>query len=81
MKSRMIAVVALLGLCAMLASCACDGDKTARPLCDACSKMAFTADIGTCEDCSGTTSSGAFELCDTCAVKAGVCKACGTITR
>ena len=38
-------------------------------LCSECRDLIFTTDIGECSDCGGSTSSGAFELCASCACK------------
>ena len=48
-----------------------------QALCPECNGKAFTADVGTCQGCGETTSSGAFELCPKCAFAKGVCQACG----
>ncbi len=79
MRTVTLTMVVVLSVMA-LASCA---SKTASngPLCSACEDMSFIANIGTCGSCSKTTSSGAFELCKTCAVAQGICQACGAQTR
>ncbi len=53
-----------------------DTDPPREALCPACTGMAFTADVGTCQGCGEYTSSGAFELCPKCARAKGVCQAC-----
>lgn len=45
-------------------------------LCQKCQGMMYTADIGTCTACGGTTSSGAFKLCKACSEKQGKCQHC-----
>jgi serpin B len=53
------------------------GSGTAQAdLCKKCQGMMFIQTIGTCSDCAGTTSSGAFKLCKACSVKLGQCEAC-----
>lgn len=47
-----------------------------QALCPECTGKAFTADVGACQGCGTHTSSGAFELCPTCALARGVCQAC-----
>ncbi|MBI3272681.1 MAG: alpha/beta fold hydrolase [Planctomycetes bacterium] len=55
-------------------------DPPARPrraLCPACAGNMYTMDVGVCTACGGNTSSGAFKLCNTCALAKGVCMHCG----
>ncbi len=46
-------------------------------LCPECAGKMFIASLGTCLECSGITSSGAFKFCTTCAREKSVCQACG----
>jgi hypothetical protein len=76
--SKGVAWAILLAVCVVLMGCTSDTSSQATDsLCPKCRNMAFTADVGVCDECGGTTSSGAFNLCKTCAVKKGVCQACG----
>ena len=45
-------------------------------LCVKCKDGMYTADIGTCAGCGGTTSSGAFKLCKACSAKLHQCEHC-----
>ena len=45
-------------------------------LCPKCTSKAYTKDIGTCAECGGPTSSGAFKLCIRCSTKLGQCEHC-----
>lgn len=45
-------------------------------LCVKCKDGMYTADIGTCAVCGGTTSSGAFKLCKACSTKLHQCEHC-----
>ena len=45
-------------------------------LCPTCQDKMFTSDIGTCKECSKSTSSGAFRLCSPCSKKNQQCEAC-----
>ncbi|MBI5367207.1 MAG: alpha/beta fold hydrolase [Planctomycetes bacterium] len=53
------------------------GGGGGRGLCDKCSELAVIANVGTCKDCGGYTSSGAYSLCGACALKRGICMGCG----
>jgi len=55
----------------VLAGAAALGD-----LCPKCRDKAYTKDIGTCVECAGPTSSGAFKLCIKCSTKLGQCEHC-----
>lgn len=56
--------------------CASVSTKSGSDLCLKCSRMMYTCDVGSCEKCHKTTSSGAFALCRTCAVKLDQCASC-----
>jgi hypothetical protein len=45
-------------------------------LCPECKEMMHTQDVGSCAECKGATSSGAFKLCQACSAKLGQCEAC-----
>ena len=45
-------------------------------LCAQCKEGMYTADIGKCVACGGTTGSGAFKLCKPCSGKLGQCEHC-----
>ncbi len=45
--------------------------------CKTCRDLDFITSIGKCGKCGKHTSSGAFKLCKSCAVKANSCQACG----
>jgi inhibitor of cysteine peptidase len=45
-------------------------------LCEKCKGKMYTQDIGTCTQCGGHTSSGAFKLCGKCSAKLHQCQHC-----
>ena len=45
-------------------------------LCERCRERHSIMSIGTCVECRGTTSSGAFKLCRTCSRQLGQCERC-----
>lgn len=71
--------LALLSIAFVLTTLVAAEDPTPpkQALCPECNGKAFTADVGTCQSCGESTSSGAFELCPRCAFAKGVCQACG----
>lgn len=45
-------------------------------LCNKCAQSAYTCDVGTCKNCGSWTSSGMFNLCDSCSQKLNQCQHC-----
>jgi hypothetical protein len=68
MKKHIIAAATILLLSAATAF--------AESLCAKCRDRSYTKDIGTCVECGGMTSSGAFKLCMKCAEKLQQCQHC-----
>ncbi len=58
------------------AAIALAGATALGALCPKCSNKAYTKDIGTCAECGGPTSSGAFKLCIRCSAKLSQCEHC-----
>jgi outer membrane protein assembly factor BamB len=69
MKLAAILLTAMVGLLLL-------AGPAGAALCDKCKDMMYTADIGKCVECGGTTSSGAFKLCKACSEKLGQCEHC-----
>lgn len=47
-----------------------------QQLCRKCLELLCTDDMGTCSQCGGDTTSGAYAICGACAKKRGVCQVC-----
>lgn len=52
------------------------GSAARAELCPKCRDKAYIQNIGTCAECGGATSSGAFKLCRKCSAKLGQCEHC-----
>jgi inhibitor of cysteine peptidase len=62
----------ILGLAAIVLA----GSAALAELCPKCRDKAYIQSIGTCAECGGATSSGAFKLCKKCSAKLGQCEHC-----
>jgi len=69
MKTITVSILAIFLVLAQAAS-------SHAALCAACSDKFFDSSLGTCKVCKGTTSSGAFKLCEKCSEKLAQCGAC-----
>lgn len=52
-------------------------EETEEQLCSDCQTKMFAMMMGSCSSCGEMTSSCAFQYCQSCARKKGVCQACG----
>ena len=64
------------GLLASVAVVALLGGVASAELCAKCKGKMYIQNIGTCKECGGHTSSGAFKLCGKCSAKLGQCEHC-----
>jgi len=72
----MIFIIFLIYLCSPSSPCP-ESNWGSDYLCSECEKLTFTHDCGECKECGRGTSSGAFELCNSCACILKQCQACG----
>ena len=64
------------GLLASVAAVALLGGVASAELCAKCKGRMYIQNIGTCKECGGHTTSGAFKLCKKCSAKLGECEHC-----
>ena len=72
----MIFIISLFYSCSTSLQCP-ESNLGSDYLCSSCRKGGFDCSIGTCKECGRGTSSGAFELCNSCACILKHCQACG----